>query len=62
MNEEIETKKIRKKKEPKVPQTEPENKKEVKVPKKEKVKKKFRFIPLTRDELLAQKSFTITWD
>jgi len=62
MNEETEIKKPRKKKEPKVPQTEPENKKEVKVPKKEKVKKKFRFIPLTRNELLAQTSFTITWD
>ena len=34
MNEETETKKPRKKKEPKVPKTEPEHNKEVKVPKK----------------------------
>ena len=60
MSEETETKKPRRKKEPKEPKI--EHKKEAKETKKDKVKKKFRFIPLTRDELLSQTSFTITWD
>jgi len=34
----------------------------VKEPKKEKIKKKFKFVPLTRDELLSKTSFTIKWD
>ena len=34
----------------------------VKEPKKEKIKKKFKFVPLTRDELLSKTSFTIIWD
>ena len=29
---------------------------------KEKIKKKFKFVPLTRDELLSKTSFTINWD
>ena len=54
MNEETETKKTCRKKEPKNVV--------VKEPKKEKIKKKFKFVPLTRDELLSKTSFTINWD
>ena len=55
--EEIEIKKSRKKKPPREPK--------IKIVK-EKVKKepikKFKLVPLTRDELMAQTTMTITWD
>ena len=60
MIEETETKKSYRKKTHKIVK-EPK-KIVVKEPKKEKIKKKFKFVPLTRDELLSKTSFTINWD
>ena len=62
MSEETAIKKSCRKKEPKMVVVKEPKKILVKEPKKEKVKKKFKFIPLTRDELLSKTSFTITWD